>query len=166
MTAAASRRRSEAGTTLIELIVTVAIMGFAMLAIMGGIGTSIIFADIQRKEATAGLVLTSAAEKVVPDAGDYKYEPCAADAQYPNPPSTSSGFTVSVAAFPTGPKVKFWDVSTNRFVDRADSTCAAGVPVDSGLQLIRLSVSSTRHVNGVDTLQVQTLDVVKRRVES
>lgn len=165
MTAAAPHRRSEAGTTLIELVVTVAIMGFAMLAIMGGIGTSIIFADVQRKDATSRLVLTSAAEKIVSETEPDKYQACATT--YPAP-SSPAGYVVTVE------KVTFWEPRSNRYVDSGTlataniNYCNPDLSVsrsDSGLQLITLKATSMRQVNGVETAQVETIKVVKRQVE-
>jgi hypothetical protein len=149
--------RSEAGTTLVELIVTVAIMGFAMLALMGGIGTSIIFADIQRNDASIGLVLTSAAEKLVGDTTPYV--PCAPTAAYDDQlkPPPVGDFTAPDGYVVTVDAVWLWDVPTNTFVDMP----AACTAPDSGLQLIRLRAESTGGQRGP---RVQTLELVKRLV--
>lgn len=53
------------GETLIELIIAVAIMGIAVVAIVGGIATSILMSDIHRKQATAGVYVRTYAEAVV-----------------------------------------------------------------------------------------------------
>lgn len=153
-------RHSEAGTTLIELLVAVAIMGIAFVTILGGIGTAIIGAGSQRAGANAGLVLTSAAEKVLAET-DVPYQACASDYPAPTPPSGSSGFIVTV----TG--VAFWDPTPNRFVDKASlSTCTPADPTDlakdNGLQLITLSL---RSVSGAKVAKSETLDVVKRKAE-
>jgi len=159
MTASRSDR-SEAGTTLIELIITVAIMGFAMLALMGGIGTSIIFATVQRQDATAGMVLTSAAESIVADADPNRYRACATTADYTIPPSSSPGYPVTVSS------VAFWEPTSNRFVARTGvpscDPASPGYPADSGLQRIELSVTSS---TGSRAPQVEVLQVVKRQVE-
>ena len=153
MTASRSHR-GEAGTTLIELIVAVAIMGFAMLAILGGIGTAIIFTDIQRREAATGLVLTSTAEKLVSDG----YTPCAGPGTYQVPSPDPAVFTLTVT------KVRFWDPSSNTFVavPSCNADPAAGPVNDNGLQLLDLSVvaKSGRRTSGSD------IQVVKRQVEA
>lgn len=151
--------RSEAGTTLIELLVAVAIMGIAFVTILGGIGTAIIGSDAQRRDASAGLVLTSAAERVVAEADPYAYVPCATDYQDPAPPPARYSVTVN--------SVAFWDTSSNRFVAPAeipfcDPTNPA-FPADGGLQLIELSVTSS---TGTRPPQVEVLQVVKRQVDA
>src|SRR5664279_767957 len=52
------------GETLIELIIAVAIMGIAVVAIVGGIATAIFMSDIHRKQATAGAYVRNYAEAV------------------------------------------------------------------------------------------------------
>lgn len=157
MTEALPARRSEAGTTLIELIVTVAIMGFAMLAILGGIGTSIIFADKQRQDATIGVVLTTSAEKIVSKT-DTGYVACTDT--YPAPPSPT-GYAVAVM------EVRFWEPVSNRFVMKPElASCNAPVTptTDFGLQRIRLSVTTLARSGRPPVVEV--LEVVKRQPES
>ena len=141
---AGPRGRSEAGTTLVEVIVAVAIMGFALLALMGGIGTSIIFADVQRRDASIGLVLASTAEKVVADTTPY--QPCAPTYAVASP---DPAIAVTVEG------VLLWNVTTNTFVPTL-VTCPTS---DSGLQLIKLRVTST---SANRAPQVDELEVVKR----
>lgn len=146
-------RRSEAGTTLIELIVAVAIMGIAFVSILGGIGTAIIGADVQRRDATTGLVLASAAEKVVADTTPYR--PCATVADYAPPPSPT-GFTVAVT------KVAYWEPAANRFATEAPFSCTQVPVADDGLQLLQLTLTAT---SGPRAPRVEVLDVVKRQAD-
>ncbi len=159
--ASVGRRSDEGGTTLVELIVTIVIMGFAMLALMGGIGTSIIFADVQRQDTTAQVVLTTAAEKIASETDPNKYVVCADT--YPAPPSPS-GYTLAVT------KVLFWEPASNRFVAKAAlSSCIPPVnpgdppAADNGLQLIELKVTSA---SGQRAPETEVLEVVKRQVET
>jgi type II secretory pathway pseudopilin PulG len=142
--------RSDAGATLIELIVAVAIMGVAFVTILAGIGTAIIGADIQRRDATASVVLATAAEKIT--AESEPYVACAASYPVPAPPE---GFTVVVA------EVALWDQASNRFVATLDS-CLATPAADDGLQLVRLTSTSSGGSRGAD---VEVLEVVKRRID-
>ena len=155
MTCGRGTRGSEAGTTLVELIVTVAIMGFAMLAILGGIGASIIFADVQRKDASARLVLTTAAEQIVSDAAPYRYQVCASS--YPAP-AAPAGYTLAVN------KVAIWEPTSNRYVPATDvPSCSPAPGSDSGLQLIELKVTAE---GGSKADKDEFLQVAKRQVET
>ncbi len=55
---------NDEGETLIELIIAVAIMGIAVVAIVGGIATALLMSDIHRKQATAGSCVQNYAEAV------------------------------------------------------------------------------------------------------
>jgi type II secretory pathway pseudopilin PulG len=59
-----SRLRGQAGETLVEVMMTVAIVSIAMVSIMAGIGASIRFSSSHRSSADAGLVVEAAAEAV------------------------------------------------------------------------------------------------------
>jgi type II secretory pathway pseudopilin PulG len=119
----------DAGETLIELIMAVAIMGIAVVAIVGGIATSILMSDIHRKEASAGAYVRNYAEAI---AGHYNasallssYAPSAAIGFVLDPATT--GFTAAVTS------VKCWDDTVSAF-----GTCSGGSPV----QQVTLSVAS------------------------
>lgn len=149
--------RSEAGTTLIELLVAVAIMGIAFVTILGGIGTAIIGSDIQKRDATGGVVLTSAAEKIVADSMPYK--PCAAPADYQDPayldPTfTRGGYRVEVT------EVDFWDGGSG-YVPLPVPPPAACGDADNGIQLIKLQLIPPP---GPRAGATELLEVAKRQV--
>ena len=86
------------GETLLELLVAVAIMGIAVVAVVGGIGTSILISDIHRKQATAGWAVRDYAASIS-RAG---YRDCADAAYYRSaagytPPSGYDADIVAVA---------------------------------------------------------------------
>jgi hypothetical protein len=58
----ARRCQSEAGETLAELLVTIAILGLAIVTIVAGLGTAILGSSIHRQHSTADTVVRSAAE--------------------------------------------------------------------------------------------------------
>ena len=139
--------RSEAGTTLIELLVAISIMGLAFVVIIGGIGTAIIGASTQEHLAGISVVLRTAGETI-------PYRPCADLASYQPPsldtPASPPGYTVSVT------EVDRWNVATNQFEAPAPGCTPAN---DTGLALITITATST------NTRQVatDTLHVVKRQ---
>jgi len=116
---------NDAGETLIELIIAVAIMGVTVVAIVGGIATTIMMSDIHRKQATAGAYVRSYGEAV---AGHYD-----ASASPSYPPSAALGFAAPAGftATVTSP-VRCWNGT-------AFGACTAS----STVQQVTLKVAST-----------------------
>jgi prepilin-type N-terminal cleavage/methylation domain-containing protein len=138
---ASSPVRDEAGFTLIEVIVTVAIMGISFLIIVGGIGTAILGSDLNRRKASVQSVLRTAAE----DVKGANYVACATT--YPLPPT--EGYTSAL-------EVDYWDALGNTFVA---GTCVPAT--DTGLQLVSITVTrdATAEAHNVEA----SVQVVKRR---
>jgi prepilin-type N-terminal cleavage/methylation domain-containing protein len=159
------RTRDDAGLTLIEVLVTVAILGIAFVTVIGGMAVSIAGSDVHRKQATSQTILRNLAEfmKAVP------YDPsCPADYsgelvdfidQFDSPmtepfeagvsPAADTAYTVELAA-----PVEVWDSSTPATFSPPAPGC-----VDGGLQRLTLRVRSVVHSN----LEPETLVVVKRQ---
>jgi prepilin-type N-terminal cleavage/methylation domain-containing protein len=140
------RQHRERGDTLVELLVAVVIMGIAVVAVAGGVATSIRMSDIHRKQAAAGAYVRDFAEAIetaiatVPTG----YIPCAApgayDAAYP---FAVSGFSRDSIA------VDYWNGLA--FV----STCT--VATDLGVQRLSLRVASA------DTRVSETMVIIVRK---
>jgi prepilin-type N-terminal cleavage/methylation domain-containing protein len=83
-----TRPSRDAGETLIEVVIAIAIMGIAFVALMGGMLTAISLSALHRKQADTQLQLVSAVEQVksAPYAGS-----CAAPPQY-----SVAGVSISV----------------------------------------------------------------------
>jgi type II secretory pathway pseudopilin PulG len=124
-------RDVERGETLIELLLTIVILGLTGVAVLGGLGTSIIVSDAHRKETVSGAAVRAYAEQLQTKVASSGYKPCAAPADYAY---TAVGYTPPATYLPTLPKVTYWNRSTNTF----DPTC----PADSGVQAVTLQVSS------------------------
>jgi type II secretory pathway pseudopilin PulG len=129
----------EAGVTLVETLVAVAIIGLAFTAIVGGMRTSIMASDINRKQAGATTYLRSYAEAVNGDA----YVNCAAT-------YAGAGFVLPGASGFTkdAPVVAYWSSVT--------STFNVGCGADSGIQRVTLGIRSA------DGRVAETLQIVKR----
>jgi type II secretory pathway pseudopilin PulG len=84
-------RRGESGETLLEVLMTVAIVGIAFVAILGAIFTAIRVSDYHRKTTTADVILRNFAESMKQANGTYQYVPC-----------TSAGGTVSYVTYDQG----------------------------------------------------------------
>ncbi|GIV00032.1 MAG: hypothetical protein KatS3mg014_1647 [Actinomycetota bacterium] len=57
-------RSPDDGFSLVEILLTIAIVGIAFAAILGGMVTSIVVSDLHRKQAVADALVRSAAEAV------------------------------------------------------------------------------------------------------
>jgi type II secretory pathway pseudopilin PulG len=134
----------ESGETLIELLMAMSILGLGVVAIVGGIGSSIFLSDVHRKEATAGAVVRTYAEAIegVVAASPTAYVDCAVPSAYATPAgfSSPSGFTSSVTS------VRYW----------SGTAFASSCPSDSGVQKVELRVTSG------DTRAVETQSVIIR----
>ncbi|MEU8764253.1 prepilin-type N-terminal cleavage/methylation domain-containing protein [Streptomyces sp. NPDC048659] len=129
-------RRGDEGETLIEALVAVVLIGVAFVAVLGGIGTSIIGSGVQQRLTTTTSLVRTAAEKAI----GAPYVPCAAGYPAPAPPA---GYTVTV-------EIAYWD-GVGAFVP----DCPAA---DTGVQRVTLTVRATGPRSGKDAV----LDVVKR----
>jgi type II secretory pathway pseudopilin PulG len=143
------RVRGQRGETLLELLVTVTIMGTAFVGIIAGIGTTFMATDSHRQAATAEGVLRSYAERM-DDPNDVAYVDCATTASYSSP----TGFALPAAG---------WSASlTNVLAWQGDTppTFAASCPVpDKGLQQLTLTVKSPAGNHQV----TDTVVIVKRK---
>ena len=142
MTVILRRLRCDAGTTLIEALVTIAIMAACFAAILGGVSTQILMSDVHHKQASAQTILRSYADAIE---ASTTWKACAAVTSDYAPGQMSysdypSGYTPSATA------VKYWDAASATF----KSTCTT----DGGLQLVTIQVQSDR--------ATESMDVVKR----
>lgn len=143
--------KAEAGLTMIELLVTVAIIGIAFVVIVGGLSTAILGSDLQRRQASADTVLRDLADAIRDD-DVAPYQDCAST--YSIPPGTIPiGFT---AAVPTVEAYWVADASTPPDAAKDHFATSCSVP-DAGIQLLRISV--TPDVRGT----TQSVQIVKRR---
>lgn len=141
-----NRLRAEEGVTLIELLVTIAILGTAFVTLVGGMTTAVIASDIHRKEATAGAAVRSYAE----DVKAATYVSCATASSYA-PAAVSYSAPTSFTASVTG--VAYWvpspsDPNTGSFA----TTCST----DRGVQRLTLQVVSA------DQRATELVTVLKR----
>jgi type II secretory pathway pseudopilin PulG len=146
-------RRREAGETLVELVLTVAIMSIAIVSVAGALATGVRVSDIHRKHATAGAAVRALAEALhasVAGPGGYLEDICDADPVGAYQSRVDSIYTAPADFQASVTQVRFWhpNGSTGSF--------ETGCP-DVGVQLLTLQVAS------VDGRATETLDVVLRK---
>lgn len=120
------RGRDDRGESLIELLVTVVIMGFTMVAVIGGLLAAVQMSDVHRKQANAGAVAQRLAEGVAQAA----YANCAASY-----PASAAGYTVTVG-------VRYWDAGWNAGSTASPWKTACPSP-DQGVQQVTVRVATS-----------------------
>lgn len=116
---------SDAGETLIELVVAVAIMGITVIAIVGGFATFILMSGVHREETSAGAYLRSYAETLQ---GSYACVAGTAPDYASLLVTKPNGFDLPTAT------VKFWNGASF-----SGLTCPV---TDLGLQQVTLTLKS------------------------
>jgi prepilin-type N-terminal cleavage/methylation domain-containing protein len=130
---------AEEGFSLVELLVTIVIVGVTFSALLGGLITTITVSSLHRKQATADSVARSAAEWIKDPAAN-PFQPCATGGTYSlSGLSVPSGYSVAVTGVENwnwnGPPVTASYVPTF-------SPSQAGCN-DYGLQRITIVVTSS-----------------------
>jgi prepilin-type N-terminal cleavage/methylation domain-containing protein len=133
MRAVAKGMTGDRGETLVELLVSIVIMGIAVCGVMGGLLTSVKMSDVHRKQSTVGGLAWNYAETVERYVAGTGYVPCAGTAAYaPGAvgyalPAGYTGYTARVTS------VRYW-TAANAWA----ATCSA----DLGLQQVTVQVGS------------------------
>lgn len=143
------QRGDQRGETLLELLVTVTIMGTAFVGILAGIGTTFMATDSHRQAATAEGVMRSYAERMA-DPTDVAYVDCATTATYGSP----IGFVLPAVTWSASvTQARYWQGDT-------PPTFTGSCPSpDEGLQQLTLTVKSPAGNHQVTDVLV----IVKRK---
>jgi prepilin-type N-terminal cleavage/methylation domain-containing protein len=140
---------SDAGFSLVEIVITIAIVGVTFSAILGGLFASITVSSLQRKEATADTVARSAAE-VVKDSVQNSYNNCAGPSAFSlTGVSVPSGFSVHIT------DVAYWDGQPPA---GGAVVFQSNCPSDKGIQRITIVATSD------DGQATETVQVIKRQL--
>lgn len=149
---------SELGETLIEILVTVTILGVSMVAILGALWTTLRVSDFNSKSASGDTALRAYAETMQQGAASdpYHYVPCATVGAYPaySPPSPYQGYDATVT------KIQYLNGFSSDGPIWSD-TCPTP---DQGLQQITLRVIPPD--NHANNNSAQSVTIVKRDATS
>jgi Tfp pilus assembly protein PilV len=145
------RAREQRGDTLVELLVTVSIMGIAFVGILAGIAVTFVATDSHRQAATAEVVTRSFTERIE-DPNDVAYVDCATTASYPSP----TGFALPAAGWSSSvTKVLWWQGDSSPATFSSVSCPVAG----KSLQQLTVTVTSPAGAHQM----TDTLVIVKRK---
>lgn len=135
------------GETLIELLVTIVLMGLTVATILGAIANSIMLSGLHRKQAVAGAAVRTYAEAFAAavDGSTSAYRSCGSLSYYRS--LSLTGYTPPASFTPSVTAVRYWSGSA------FGTTCGT----DVGVQRLSLKVTSA------DGRVNETLDLVIRR---
>lgn len=116
------------GETLVELLITIVLMGLVVTAVIGAIATSIYMSDVHRKQTVAGDDVRSYAEALETSVANSPsaYKSCAQPSDYLPTYTLTGPYTPSITA------VTYWNGSS------FSATCST----DTGVQQVTLQVRS------------------------
>ena len=117
-----ARRASERGETLVELIVSVAILGVAAVAILAGLMLTAKSSDVQRNQATGGAYVRSFAEAIQNFVDSNGFRDCASAASAYGGvavPDLPTGYAKAVTAVQSWTDTG-WGVCTGKGIQRLD----------------------------------------------
>lgn len=145
------RRHGDAGETLVELLVTILVVGTSAAAVMGAAAIAVGASTLDSRQVRAQAVLRTWGESVA-GVGDAAYGNCLTAGEVaaatPAPSPLPAGFTASVS------DVAYWNAGTSTFV----AGCPAGG--DPGLRRVTLRLVADSALYAGFT---ETLDVVVRK---
>jgi len=147
----ARRARDERGETLLELLITITIMGILFVAVLMGVATAISSSTSQRHQANAEVAVRAYAERVI-DSNDLAYVNCATPASYASP----AGFAPPADYTATITSIKYWNGANNPPIFASPGACPT---TDNGLQQITVTLQSPA---GKDQA-TESAVIVKRR---
>lgn len=126
------RLRSEAGATLVEVLVALSILSIAAVAILAGVEMSIRTSDIHRKQSAGGAFVRNYAEAIQDYVAEGNYDTCDGGVDYA--PGTV-GYDV-----PDGYEPGIQDV-----VALTGNGVVVGCDADAGVQRLTVTMESSDH---------------------
>lgn len=129
-------RRADAGETLAEILVATALLGIAVVGIVGALGSSSLLSDFHRKDGVADSELRSFAETVK----KLPYKKCSSG----TPPDyeTLANFTPPTGYTADVVSVAFWTGADPADASATASFASSCPAIDKGLQALVLKIVS------------------------
>lgn len=141
---------ADAGESLIEVLIAIALLGIAFVAALGGMRLGLMGSQLQRSHADAGTVLVRAVEQVKADT----YVPCATGSSSDYLPDAQSAVPAGWAASAVSiTSVEYWDGT-----DFDGNDCSVYEQVAPILRIQRITVQVTDPTGGA----TESMTFVKR----
>ncbi len=139
------RRRSEAGDTLVEILVAMVLLSIGAVALMGMLASTIAGSAEHRSLATIDTVLRSSAETLKYDVqlrSNPLFTPCATVTSTSYASTTinfnaPSGYQVTMSGAPLGGAIEYWNPTAGAL----SASCSATWSDKAGFQLVYLTVT-------------------------
>lgn len=127
--------RDEAGETLVEVLVAIAILGLAAVAILAGVELSVKSSAIGRNQATGGSYVRSLGEAIQNEVNLHGYQKCGGSGYISSAVLKAAGIPTGspAAAYPSPSVVKTWAWTASGW-----QPCTASA--DNGVQRLDLKV--------------------------
>ena len=137
------RAADDRGESLIEIVIATAIMGVALVAVLGSIGVGVLMSDVHRKQATAGASVRAYAEQMQAWVAAGNYQTCGSDSTYDawGEYEAPDGYTRSVVK----DSMRYWAITPVTPATPSGWAWATGCATDQGLQQLTLQVESDDH---------------------
>lgn len=144
-----NRFAPESGFSLVEILITIAIVGIAFTAILGGMMVMITTSSYQRKAATADTLARDAAEQIKNNAAN-AYVSCAGIGTY-SLPTAPTAYSITIT------KIEYWNGAAPSGTAYSPTFQLSPCPSpDHGLQRITITAASS------DVQASETVQVIKR----
>jgi prepilin-type N-terminal cleavage/methylation domain-containing protein len=132
------------GDTLIEVLVSVVIMGIAAVAIFGGLLTSVSLSSYHRHQSSAGTSVRNFGESVVKYAAGTGYTACATTATYS---PASVGYTAPSGLAASAVSVQYW-------IGSAWTSTGCTSSTDTGVQKVSIQVTTSADSRATELLTI------------
>jgi type II secretory pathway pseudopilin PulG len=121
------------GETLVELVISIAIMGIAVVAVLGAVRLAVDGSSFDQRRVQAKSALRAWGESIAQRVSDANYPTCGSDPDPAHPLYAPSAIAVPAGFTGTVAEVSYW----NGTAFAAPGGCAAGIG-DRGAQRVRL----------------------------
>lgn len=159
---APQRERAEAGETLIEVLVSIVLLGTVVAAVLGGLFTLVTVSDSNNQRTQVGVGVQGFAEALKQPVADLEYIPCGTPTDYTTKLGTSADAVLATGENYTYTLlVEYWRGGStfNSTCTLTAATTTTNATDDASLQRITITVKNGRVGSGAVS---ESLVILKR----